>query len=181
MTTIIALQKPDCVIIAADNQVTSTRKYRHPKMAKITKRGQYLIAGSGEVAACDIAQHIFVPPKPNLEDKKDLYHFMIAKFIPALKKCFKEQEYKWQPTVDDDEYETKFMFLVAICGEVFEIADDLAVTLDDSGIYGVGSGSDIAIGALHAGATLDKALKIAAKIDPFTSAPFIKMEQKKNG
>ena len=51
MTTIIALQKPDRVVIAADNQVTSTRKYRHPKMAKITQRGQYLIAGSGEVAA----------------------------------------------------------------------------------------------------------------------------------
>lgn len=181
MTTIIAIQKTDRVVIAADNQVTSTRKYRHPKMAKITERGPYLIAGSGEVAACDIAQHIFVPPKPTADDKKDLYHFMIAKFVPALKKCFKDQEYKWQPTVDYDEYETKFMFLVAICGEVFEIADDLAVTLDDSGIYGVGSGSDIAIGALHAGATLDKALKIAAKIDPFTSAPFIKMEQKKNG
>ena len=181
MTTIVAIQHPNKVVIAADNQVTSTRKYRHHKMAKITKRGQYLIAGSGEVAACDIAQHIFVPPKPTVEDKKDLYHFMIAKFVPALKKCFKENEYKWISTPEEEDYETKFMFLVAVCGEVFEIADDMSITLDDSGIYGIGSGSSLAIGALHAGANLDQALEIAAKIDPFTSAPFMKMEQEKNG
>ena len=167
--------------MAADNQVTSSRKYNHPKMVKIVERGPYLIAGSGEVAACDIAQHIFNPPAPTATDKKDLYHFMIAKFVPALKTCFKDNEYKWQATTDDEWDDTpKFMFLVSVNGEVFEIADDMSVCIDDKGIYGIGSGSPIAIGALHAGVDLDKALEIAAKIDPFTSSPFMKIEQRKN-
>jgi ATP-dependent protease HslVU (ClpYQ) peptidase subunit len=94
---------------------------------------------------------------------------MIAKVIPSLKAVFKENEYKWD--VDDDE--SKFCFLVAIGGQVFEIADDMSVALTDTGFFGVGSGSSYAIGALEAGASLSEALEIAAKNDAYTSAPFI--------
>lgn len=175
MTTIVAVQSPDGVTFGTDSLVTSNRKYNHPKMEKITIRGPYIIAGSGEVAACDIAQHIWEPPIPTTVDKKDLYHFMIAEVIPSLKKCFKESEYKW----DAEDDETKFAFLIAVEGEVFEIADDLSVCLDTAGIYGVGSGSSLAIGALRAGASLAKALKIASDVDPYTAPPFVYHSQKK--
>lgn len=175
MTTIVAVQLPDGVVFGTDSLVTASRKYNHPKMEKITERGPYIIAGSGEVAACDIAQHIWEPPIPLVADKKDLYHFMIAEVIPSLKKCFKEQEYKW----DTEDDETKFAFLIAIDGEVFEIADDLSVALDAKGIYGVGSGSSLAIGALRAGATMPEALQIAADVDPYTAPPFVYHQQKK--
>jgi hypothetical protein len=94
---------------------------------------------------------------------------MISKVVPSLKACFKENEYKWD--VEDDE--TKFAFLIIIGGQIFELADDFSVTLDGKGYYGVGSGSDLAIGALSAGATLKEALKIASDNDAFTSPPFI--------
>jgi ATP-dependent protease HslVU (ClpYQ) peptidase subunit len=68
---------------------------------------------------------------------------------------------------------TKFAFLIIIGGQIFELADDFSVTLDGKGYYGVGSGSDFAIGALNAGATLKEALKIASDNDAFTSPPFI--------
>jgi ATP-dependent protease HslVU (ClpYQ) peptidase subunit len=177
MTTIIARQFENRVVIAADSLVTATRKYSHPKMAKITERGQYLIAGAGESAACDIAQHIWIPPKPTVEDKKDLYHFIISKVIPSLKQCFKDNDYKWQ---DEDE-ETKFAFLIAINGEVFDIADDFAVCMDNDGLYGIGSGSSLALGALKAGSSMAQALEIAANKDPYTAPPFIFMEQEKHG
>ena len=176
MTTIIARQFDNRLVIAADSQVTSTRKYNHPKMAKITERGQYLIAGAGESAACDIAQHIWNPPKPTAEDKKDLYHFIISKVVPSLKACFKENDYKWEDKDDDD---TKFAFLLGIGGEVFDIADDFAVSLDSDGFYGIGSGSSLALGALKAGASMAEALAIAAEKDPYTAPPFIFMEQEK--
>jgi len=178
MTTIAAIQFEDRVIIGADSQVTATRKYSHPKMAKITERGQYLIAGAGEVAACDVAQHIWKPPAPTAADKKDLYHFMIAKVIPSLKQCFKDNDYKWDVKEDD---ETKFAFLIAVGGEVFDISDDLAVCLDEDGYYGIGSGSSLAVGALHAGSSIEEALQVAANKDPYTSGPFIFLEQTKHG
>ena len=177
MTTIIAVQGKDGVRFGADAQVTAGngRVARHTQMVKISERGAYVIAGSGECAPCDIAQHIWEPPVPKATDYNDLYHFMIAKVIPSLKACFKEQEYKWNEPDDD---ETKFAFLIAVGGQVFEVADDMSVMLDGNGFYGVGSGSSYAIGALCAGATIEEALKIAARNDAYTSAPFLYYEQK---
>jgi ATP-dependent protease HslVU (ClpYQ) peptidase subunit len=175
MTTIVAIQYADGVLMGADSLVTADRKYSHPKMAKITTTGPYLIGGSGEVAACDVIQHIWEPPIPTVADKKDLYHFMISVVIPSMKKCFKENEYKW----DAEDDETKFAFLIAIEGEVFEIADDLSVCLDAVGFYGIGSGSSLALGALKAQADMPTALQIAADVDPYTAPPFYFHTQKK--
>jgi ATP-dependent protease HslVU (ClpYQ) peptidase subunit len=177
MTTIVAVQSDDGVLFGADSQVTAPngRKYSARQMVKISERNGYIIAGSGECAPCDIAQHIWNPPKPNAKDKRDLYHFMIATVVPSLKQCFKDNDYK----VNADDDENAFSFLIAVSGEVFEIADDFSISLDDSGFYGVGSGSSYAVGALHAGATIEQALTIASKNDAFTSSPFIYIEQEK--
>jgi ATP-dependent protease HslVU (ClpYQ) peptidase subunit len=178
MTTIVAIQQKDKVIFGADSQTTSSdgRKSNHPKMVKITERGDFLIAGSGECAPCDIAQHIWIPPKPTATDLKDVYHFMISKVVPSLKACFKDNEYKWN---ESDDGETKFAFLLAIGGEVFELAEDMSISLDSKGFYGIGSGSNYAIGALAAGAGIEIALAIAAENDAYTSAPFIYKTQNK--
>jgi len=162
--------------MGADSLVTANRKYNHPDMAKITERGQYLIAGAGLSSFCDVAQHIFNPPKPTEADKKNLYHFMVVKFIPALKSCFKDNDLKLESDKDE---ETRFSLLVAIHGEVFDISDDFAICRDADGIYGIGSGSSLGIGALKSGATVRKALRIAAEKDPYTAAPFLILEQKR--
>jgi len=178
MTTIVAVQLDNKVVFGADSQVTAPngRRYKNPQMVKISEVGQYLIAGSGECAPCDIAQHLWIPPKPIGSDWDDLYHFMIAKVVPSLKACFKTNEYKWNETDDD---ESKFSFLIAIGGQVFELADDMSITLTDHGFYGVGSGSSYAVGALAAGATVGAALKIAADHDVYTCEPFMFYEQEK--
>jgi len=178
MTTIVAIQYEDQVVIGADSQVTATRKFSHPRMVKVSERGQYLIAGAGLSSACDIAQHIWIPPKPTVEDRKDLYHFMIAKVVPSLKQCFKDNDFRLEGDKDE---ETRFAFLIAIGGEVFDLADDFAVSLDGSGHYAIGSGSSLALGALAHGATLEEALQVAADKDPYTSAPFYFKEQVKRG
>jgi ATP-dependent protease HslVU (ClpYQ) peptidase subunit len=178
MTTIVAVQSHDGVLFGADSQVTAPngRKYSAQAMVKISQRNGYIIAGSGECAPCDIAQHIWLPPTPTAKDKRDLYHYMIAKVVPSLKVCFKDNDYK--PN-NDDEDANSFSFLIALCGELFEIADDFSVSRDDSGFYGVGSGSGYAIGALYAGASIEHALTIASRNDAYTSAPFIYIEQSK--
>ena len=179
MTTIVAIQHKDKVVFGADSQVTSPngRTSNHPKMIKICERGDFIVAGSGECAPCDIAQHIWIPPKPTAKDFADVYHFMISKVVPSLKACFKEQEFKWNEA--DADGDTRFSFLIAVGGEVFELADDMSICLDSKGFYGVGSGSSYAIGALSAGVTIEKALQIATENDAYTSAPFMYVTQKK--
>ena len=178
MTTIVAVCKNGNVTMGADSQVTDgSRPNRHPRMEKITKNNGYLIAGSGDSQPCDILQHIFVPPVPSVQERKDLYKFMIVKFIPAMRECLEDNG--WKPSTDDKE--SGFNMLFAFDGEVFDIGDDLSVLLNDDGIYGVGSGSPYAIGALYAGATIEKALDYASSNDIYTSGPYqIVKQQKQN-
>jgi ATP-dependent protease HslVU (ClpYQ) peptidase subunit len=178
MTTIVGVCKNGSVTFGADSQVTDgTRRNNHPKMEKISKRNGYLIAGSGDSQPCDILQHIFLPPVPTIKEREDLYHFMIAKFVPAMRECLEENG--WKP--DREDKDSGFSMLIAFDGEIFDIGDDFSVVLNSEGIYGVGAGSQYAVGALYAGASVEKALEIAANNDVYTSGPFqIVKQQKQN-
>lgn len=180
MTTIVGKQYEDKCVLAADNQVTggSGQKYNHPDMLKIAKRGEFLVAGSGEVQPCDVIQHMWTPPKITLKDRDDLYHFMIVKVMPSLRKCLTDNGYDFSEGKDTGKAdESRFNFLIAIGGEIFDIADDLSICRSGDGIYGVGSGSPYAIGALHAGATPKEAVEVACKLDVNTSGPIQIVEQ----
>ncbi len=76
-----------------------------------------------------------------------------------------------------DDYE--FLFLIAVNGVIYEIDDTFSVFLRDDGVYGIGSGSSYAIGAVQQGATWRKALQIAAKNDVYTAPPFLMHRQEK--
>ena len=181
MTTIIAVQQKDKVLFGADSQVTagSGRLQKHKEMIKISERGPFLIAGSGECSPCDIAQHIWNPPKLTAKDSKDVYHFMIAKAMPSFRKCLTENGYDFNEDHDKSKEGLRFQFLMAVGGELFDIDQDLAVMRSMDNVYAVGSGAIYALGALHAGAKPMKAMEIAAKLTAFTSGPYIEKEQYK--
>lgn len=181
MTTIIGVQYADKAILLADNRVTddSGRVYSHPEMVKISERGDFLIAGAGEVSPCDIAQHIWQPPKLTAKDKQDIYHFMISKAMPDLRKCLEDNGYNFNEDHDKSKDGLRFQFLIACGGEIFDIDQELAVMRDSTGFYGIGSGAPYALGALHAKAKPMKAMEIAAKITAFTAPPFLEKVQYK--
>jgi len=176
MTTIVAVVKNGNVTIGADSQVTDgARPSVHANMQKITKNNGWLIAGSGDSQPCDILQHVFVPPIPTIKERENLYKFMITRFIPAMRECLDENGWK----KDENDKDSGFNMLFAFDGEVFDIGNDFSVLLNSDGIYGVGSGSPFAIGALYAGASVEKALEIAANNDIYTSGPFQILKQQK--
>lgn len=176
MTTIIGVEYPDRSEIMADSRVTddSGKVFSHPSMTKINQRGAFVIAGAGEILPCDVIQHIWIPPKLLVSDKKDLYHFMVVKVIPSMRKCLKDNGYNF-----DEAGENRFSFLIAVGGELFELDDDLGITKNDTNIYGIGSGSSYAIGALMAGASMEWAMEIASVATAFTAEPFTKVTQTK--
>lgn len=177
MTTIVALCKNGNVTMGADSQVTDgNRKNNHIKMEKISKKNGYLIAGSGDSQPCDVLQHIFIPPVPTTKEKEDMYHFMITKFVPLMRDCLEENGYK----NDKEDKDSGFNMIIAYNGEVFDIGDYFSVVLNQDGIYGVGAGSQFAIGALYAGASVTEALEIAANNDVYTSGPFQVIRQQKS-
>ena len=178
MTTIIGVQGKGVATLVADSLVSDEvgRTWIHPDMTKLNERGEFIIGGSGEVSPCDIAQHIWETPTPTAKDKKDLYHFMITKALPSLRKCLTENGYNF----DETKTESRFQFLIAVCGEIFDIDNDLSVSKNKSGIYAVGSGAAYALGALHAGSDAHEAMEIASKLTAFTAGPYISKSQFKH-
>ena len=179
MTTIIGIEYEDSCFLVADSQTTddSGKIYNHPNVKKIAERGAFLVAGSGEVLPCDVAQHIWEPPTPTKKDRQDLYHFMICKAMPSLRKCLTDNGYNFDEPHDRSKDGLRFQLLISVGGEIFDISDDLSVCRSGDGIYGIGSGSPYAMGALHAGAKPQKAMDIAAKVTAFTAGPFQTVEQ----
>jgi ATP-dependent protease HslVU (ClpYQ) peptidase subunit len=178
VTTIVGICKNGQVIMGADSLVTAgVKKHIHPGMPKIINNNGYLIGGAGDVAACDILMYMWIPPMPNATQRKNLYKFMITDIVPSMRETLEENGYK----VDKEDKEAGFEMLIAVDGELFNISDDFSVLIDETGIYGVGSGSPWAVAALDAGVTVEKALEIAAKRSPYTAGPFqIVKQQKKN-
>jgi ATP-dependent protease HslVU (ClpYQ) peptidase subunit len=179
MTTIIGVQYDDHCLLVADSQLTdgNGRLTHHRNMSKISKRGNFLVAGAGEAFPCDVAQHLWNPPTPTEKDLKDLYHFMIVKTVPSLRKSLQDNGFNFEDAKDGEDY--RFQFLVAVNGTLFSIDDDLAVAMRSDGIYAVGSGAKYAIGALYAGADYMEAMRIAASNDAYTSGPYQKKVQYK--
>jgi ATP-dependent protease HslVU (ClpYQ) peptidase subunit len=178
MTTIIAIESDKDCFIVADSQTTDDNGfiYTHPDVKKLSERGAFIIGGSGEVLPCDVAQHIWEPPTPTKKDRENLYHFMITKALPSLRKCLVENGYNF----DESKTETRFQFLIAVCGEIFDVDQELCVSMSADGMYTVGSGGAYALGALHAGADAHEAMEISAKITAFTAGPYYSKTQIKH-
>lgn len=178
MTTIIGIEYEDKSIILADSRVTGDdgRIYSHPVMRKIAKRGALLVAGAGEVAPCDIAQNVWVPPAFTQKDKKDAYRYLVTKAMPSLRKCLTDNGYSFE---EEKKEGMRFQFLIAVGGELFDIDEELTVIKSDDNLYAIGSGGAYALGALYAGAEPMVAMDIASKLSAYTFPPFYVEEQSK--
>lgn len=175
MTTLIAFQGPDFAILGADSQVTDgDKRIISPSTPKIIKLGKYLLAVSGDCRPGDVLTYNWKPPA---YDGTDPVKFMGKKIIPSIIAAFKVQGFDYTKEA------TSYSYLLAFAGNVFEIGDDLSITQSIDGLYGVGSGSAYALGALAgqlpnlakadwAQEQILEALTIAAKYDINTSKPF---------
>jgi len=93
MTTIIGVQGKEGCLLAADSRTTGEtgRPYCHEFVEKITERGPYMIACSGDADACDIIQHQWNPPKPP-KLAKSHYKFMVTEISTSLKHPKRREE-----------------------------------------------------------------------------------------
>ncbi len=177
MTTIVGVQNADGCVIASDSRVAEGGKvYTHPEMVKAVQRGSYIIGGAGDYRALQVVLHGWTPPLVTAKAKQNLYEFVINKVAPSLKTTLADAGIEFtKPSDNDDKFELSL--LIGINGTIFEIDSDFAVAMNDTGLYAIGSGGDFALGALHAGATVLDAMRIAAVNNNGTSAPFHILEQ----
>lgn len=180
MTTVIGIQLDNGCILVADSLVTddSGRRYSHPEMKKLVERGKFIIGCSGDWTICNVIQHHWNPPEPTVKDRKDLYHFMVTKVVPSLRQCLTDSGYSFDEASGKKDG-VGFHLLIAVNGTIFDIDQELSITLNSDGIYAVGSGGDFALGALYAGADAHIAMEVASRLSTLTAGPFISKEQPK--
>lgn len=178
MTTIVGVQTEDGCVIASDSRVAEGGKvYTHPEMVKAVERGSYIIAGAGDYRALQVVLHGWQPPLLTAKAKQNIYEFAINKIAPSLKATLLEAGIDFNKVSDNSDDKFELQLLLGINGTILEIDSDFAIAMNDTNFYAIGSGGDYALGALHAGASVLDAMRIAAINNNGTSAPFHILKQ----
>jgi ATP-dependent protease HslVU (ClpYQ) peptidase subunit len=148
MTTLVAFQHNDWVLLAGDSQTTSYHLASDcSPMGKIAKNGKYLVAAAGLVRGMNLIQHVFVPPAPP-RASASLDKFMVEKFVPALRKCFIASGYDMKDDGGVAQHDNEF--LVSVSGVLYFIDSAYGIERTAGKIYTTGSGGELALGAAHA-------------------------------
>jgi len=158
MTAIVGIQGKDWALIAADSMTTYDDKPYYAKgMDKVVKKGDYVFAFAGDAVAGNIAQYLWTPPKV-IKTFLTTDAFMQTKVLPSLREVMIENGYNPNTTVDKD---AGFDALICVNGILYEIDQDYMWSRDDRGLYAVGSGGNLALGALASAGFSKNSLKSA--------------------
>jgi len=161
MTAIVGIQGKGWAVIAADSMTTYDDKpYFSKSFEKVTRKGDYVFAFAGDAIAGNIANFIWTPPKFIKTVTTDV--FVQTKVLPSLRDVLKDNGYEPDTTKNPD---AGFDALICINGIIYEVDQDFLWSRDDRGLYAVGSGGSIALGALATGFSKNsmKAAEFAAR------------------
>ena len=170
MTCIIGLEQDGIVYVGADSAAISEYEIRQSLISKVFKNNNIVIGYTTSFRMGQLLQFMSIPKHDTVNEK-----YMITKFIPAVRKLFKEGGY----TRINNNQEEGGSFIVGIGNKLFEIDSDFQVQSYIDGITSVGCGKEYALGAMRALKNLEpedrikKSLEITAYYSVGVSAPFI--------
>jgi ATP-dependent protease HslVU (ClpYQ) peptidase subunit len=147
MTTLVAIQGDGWSVLGCDSRLSDEHgRFQVAKTPKIVDNNGILIAGCGSSRASNILHYGYTQPKPTV--KEDLNVYMTQKFIPAMRKAFVEAGIDMKE--DGNVAQLDGGFLISVKGQVFSVSEDYSWDTDIRNVYTMGSGADVALGALAA-------------------------------
>ena len=180
MTTLVAIQGDGWSVLGCDSRISDEDgRFQISKDPKIVDNNGVLIASCGSSRTANILHYGYVQPKPG--PKENLNSFMSSKFIPAMRKNFVDAGIDMKE--DGEVAENDGGILVSIKSEIYAIQNDYSWDTDIRNVYVMGSGGDIALGALaalgvsrvktmqQAERMIRKAINIAIEYDMYCSKP----------
>jgi ATP-dependent protease HslVU (ClpYQ) peptidase subunit len=180
MTTLVAIQGDGWSVMGCDSRLSDEHgRFQIAKTPKIVENNSILIGGCGSSRASNVLHYGYVQPKPTL--KEDLSAYMTQKFIPAMRKNFIDAGIDMKE--DGDVAQIDGGFIISVKGQVFSVSEDYSWDTDVRNVYVMGSGGDVALGALaalgvekvntikEAERMIRKAISIAIQYDNMCSQP----------
>lgn len=145
MTCIVGLEHKGSVWIGGDSAGTASNMHqRIRKDPKVFVRGDFIIGFCGSFRMGDLLKHTM--NLPGCGDGIDPVQFMVNDFVTSLRECLDEEN----KNIKDEREKLSPYILVGLKGKLFNVQGDYQVGQPASGFDAVGSGADIAIGAMHA-------------------------------
>ena len=180
MTTLVAIQGDGWSVMGCDSRLSDEHgRFQIAKTPKIVDNNGILIGGCGSSRASNVLHYGYVQPKPTI--KEDLITYMTQKFIPAMRKNFVDAGIDMKE--DGDVAQIDGGFIISVKGQVFSVSEDYSWDTDVRNVYVMGSGGDVALGALaalgvekvntikEAERMIRKAISIAIQYDNMCSQP----------
>jgi hypothetical protein len=144
MTCIVAVKSGGGIYVGGDSAAVADPITTVTGRPKVFRRGPYLFGYTHSFRMGQLLEFVFQPP--DREQAEDPFAFMVTKFVPAVRACFKAEGFA---TVSNN-VESGGSFIVAAWGRLFEIASDYQVLEPGEVFTVVGQGWAVARGALHA-------------------------------
>ena len=180
MTTLVAIQGDGWSVMGCDSRLSDEHgRFQIAKTPKIVDNNGILIGGCGSSRASNVLHYGYMQPKPTI--KEDLNTYMTQKFIPAMRKNFVDAGIDMKE--DGDVAQIDGGFIISVKGQVFSVSEDYSWDTDVRNVYVMGSGGDVALGALaalgvekvntikEAERMIRKAISIAIQYDNMCSQP----------
>lgn len=150
MTCIVAIKQripgsdKDTVMMACDSAATANHNLTIRKDLKMGKCGDFVVGFTSSYRMGQLLLHQFFPKGPNNYD--DLENYMNTIFVEEVRMLFKT----FGVTRVVESVEQGGEFLVAYKDRLFMIAGDFQVSESLQNFDAIGSGANLALGALHA-------------------------------
>lgn len=131
----------DGVVIDGNGNVTVSRD------SKIIRKGDLLIGTAGSWRLSNLVHHVFVPParKPRTPDMK----YLAGPFVDALHRCLRDHAPRVEATAERDGM-LELNLMVGFRGALYAIESEFDVTRSTDDFDALGSGCQVARGALYA-------------------------------
>jgi ATP-dependent protease HslVU (ClpYQ) peptidase subunit len=173
MTAIVGLVQSGTVYIGGDSAGVAGLNLTVRADTKVFRKKRYLFGFTTSFRMGQLIRYSLTVPKPS----GDLDAFMSTTFVDAVRECLKTGGWASR----ENEREEGGTFLVGVRGQLFTIYDDYQVARAADDFAAVGSGDQIALGALYATAGADlsprrrvlKALAAAERFSAGVRGPFV--------
>ncbi len=151
------------------------RPYSNENREIVRETTHIIVGASGSVRAGQIVSAMYAP---DWHMGKSAYEYLVGSFVVAVRNALDEAGQIGKSPIQSDE--TELTLLVAIDGGLFIIWQDFSVTQPVEPYAAIGSGTDLALGALFTTNDTDtlleaavlNALRAAAAYDYGCGAPF---------
>jgi ATP-dependent protease HslVU (ClpYQ) peptidase subunit len=159
MTIICAVEDATGVVMACDEQSSTWNRRFHTEPPKLFRNGEYLFGICGDWRMAQLLQYGLEPPPVRTWD---VDRHIATVFVDAVRECFQAGGYERQT---DGAASIEGSFLVAVKRRVYHVESNYQFNRSASGTYSMGSGEDVAIGAMHALQGQDAESRVRAGVD----------------